>query len=306
MAVRGGGRRLEALNDEALRHELARIGPQWAADIRAGSQRVKALYEPWLAAAPRGDIAVHRDLPYGPHPRMVLDVFQPRAAARAPVIVFVHGGAFVRGDKRTTPELYDNVLTWFARQGCLGVNVEYRLAPEARYPAGAQDVGGAVAWLRLNAGRFGGDPACIHLVGHSAGGTHAAGHVYDPTAGGPSPAVCGLVLISARLRADVLPANPNREGVLAYYGPDPAVHERASPMGHASPSRVPTLVVTAEYENPLLDAYGAEFAARLRASGHPRVEHRVVPGHNHMSIVAHFNTAEETLGRQILAFLGIA
>ena len=60
----------------------------------------------------------------------------------------------------------------------------------------------------------------------------------------------------------------------------------------------------------LLAMAGTGFATgmdrALRASGHPRVEHRVVPGHNHMSIVAHFNTAEETLGRQILAFLGIA
>lgn len=295
------------MTEQALHRELARIGPMWAADIRGGSQRVKELYEPWLAAAPTAGVNLHRDLPYGPHARHRLDVFEPAAGFTrpAPVIVFVHGGAFVRGDKQTTPRIYDNVLYWFARQGCLGVNLEYRLAPEATHPAGARDVGAAVDWLQQHAAGFGGDPGQIFLVGHSAGGTHAASLVYDPAAGGLSDAVRGLVLISARLRADVLAINPNREGVRAYFGPDPAVHEAASPMNHARGSRLPTMVVTAEFENPLLDDYGAEFAARLVAAGHPAVRRLVVPRHNHMSIVAHFNTAEETLGRQILAFLGI-
>lgn len=293
------------MSNAALQRELARIGPLWATDIRGGSRCVKDLYDPLLAAAPKAGITVHRDLSYGPHARNGLDIFQPTAPSPAPVVVFVHGGAFVRGDKRTTDEIYDNVLFWFARQGCLGVNLEYRLAPDATYPAGALDIGAAVAWLQGNAARFGGDPARIHLVGHSAGGTHAATHVYDPAAGGPSPAVLGLVLISARLRADVLDINPNRDGVLAYFGPDPASHAAASPVNHAHRSRLPTLVVTAEFENPLLDVYGAEFAARLVAAGHPKSAHLSVPGHNHMSIVAHFNTPEETLGRQILSFLGL-
>ncbi|MFO1301155.1 MAG: alpha/beta hydrolase [Burkholderiaceae bacterium] len=220
---------------------------------------------------------VRRDLSYGPHPRQVADVFEP-GVADAPIVVFVHGGAFVRGSKRTTDEIHDNVLYWFARQGFVGVNLEYRLAPETRYPGGALDVAAALDWVSANATRFGGDASRILLVGHSAGGTHVAGYVFDPRVGRFGQGVRATVLISARLRADVLPGNPNRDGVAAYFGSDPVEIERASPIHYADRSRVPTMVVTAQFENPLLDVYGADFAARLQAARHPLAPHRIAQG----------------------------
>ncbi|WP_350356967.1 alpha/beta hydrolase, partial [Escherichia coli] len=69
---------------------------------------------------------------------------------------------------------------WCARQGYIGVNVEYRLAPEAHYPAGAEDVAMALAWLRAHARAHGGDPGLIVLIGHSAGGSHVASCLSDP------------------------------------------------------------------------------------------------------------------------------
>lgn len=289
-------------DDATLRAELARIGTAWSTDIRRYSQEVKDLYDPLLARGQKGGVQVWRDLPYGRHPRQVADVFEPDVAD-APIVVFVHGGAFVRGSKRTTGEIHDNVLYWFARQGFVGVNLEYRLAPESRYPGGALDVAAALDWVSGNAARFGGDASRILLVGHSAGGTHVAGYVFDPRVGRLGQGVRAAVLISARLRADVLPGNPNRDGVAAYFGSDPVELERASPIHYADRSRVPTMVVTAEFENPLLDVYGSEFAARLRAARHPLARYRVARGHNHMSVVAHFNAGEEWLGRQILGFL---
>jgi acetyl esterase/lipase len=290
-----------APGDPALRAALARIGSAWSTDIRRYSQEVKDLYEPLLARGPKEGVKVRRDLPYGPHPRQVADVFES-GVADAPIVVFVHGGAFVRGNKRTTDEIYGNVLYWFARQGFVGVNLEYRLAPESRYPGGAMDVAAAIDWLSGNAARFGGDPSRIVLVGHSAGGTHVAGYVVDPRVGRFGLGVRAAVLISARLRADVLPQNPNRDGVAAYFGSDPVELERASPIHYVDRSRVPTMVVTAQFENPLLDVYGADFAARLQATRHPLARYRVAQGHNHMSVVAHFNSGEEWLGREILEF----
>lgn len=52
------------------------------------------------------------------------------------MLAFVHGGAFTRGSKSVDGEIYDNVLYWFARQGFIGVNIEYRQAPVARFPRG--------------------------------------------------------------------------------------------------------------------------------------------------------------------------
>lgn len=289
-----------------LRAALAEIGPQWAGDIAASSQRIKDIYDPLLARAPKAGIAVARDVAYGTHARQVLDVFSPRGAQAAPVAVFVHGGAFVRGGKRATDELYDNVLYWFARQGFIGVNVEYRLAPEAPYPGGAQDLARALDWVHHEIAKHGGDPARILLIGHSAGGTHAASYACDPALGYLGRHVAALVLISARLRADQLPANPNARGVRAYFGDDPALYDARSPVAYAAHCQLPILVAAAEYENPLLDIYALEFAHRL-ASARGRAPRFVqMKGHNHMSIVAHFNTDEETLGRTILAFFDAA
>lgn len=312
--------------EDAVAQALRQIGPLWASDIRHYSEVVKALYAPLLAAAPREGVRIHRDLPYGPAPRQVLDLFVPDPGSQGsqglpqpvpgpqangpaaalppalPVVVFVHGGAFVRGAKCITADLYDNVLLWFARRGYLGVNVEYRLAPEAPYPQGALDVAAAVDWVRAHAPHWGGDPARIHAIGHSAGGTHVAAFLADPRVGRYGQGLASAALISARLRADVLPVNPNREGVAAYFGSEAAVLEAASPVTHAHRVVVPTCVVTAEFESPLLDVYGLEFATRLQAAGRVPCRHQVAAGHNHMSVVAHFNTGPQEVGEGLVGF----
>lgn len=285
-----------------LRADLAEIGPQWATDIARFSQRTKDLYAPLLARAPKAGTEIVRDLAYGGHPRQVLDVFRPAGVQAAPVVLFVHGGAFVRGAKRASDELYDNVLHWFARQGFVGINIEYRLAPEAAYPAGTQDLALAIDWVHRHIAGHRGDPARLLLIGHSAGGTHAASYACDPAAGHLGRHVAALVLISARLRADQSPANPNAMGVRAYFGDDPALYDIRSPVSHAARCSLPVLVAAAEFENPLLDVYALEFAHRLAAARGRAPRYLQMKGHNHMSIVAHFNTGEETLGRAILAF----
>jgi acetyl esterase/lipase len=295
-----------------LRAELAEIGPQWATDIAFSSQRTKDVYAPLLARAPKAGTEIVRDLAYGDHPRQVLDVFRPTGAqatgggatggGAAPVAIFVHGGAFIRGAKRVSDELYDNVLYWFARQGFVGVNVEYRLAPEAVYPAGVEDLALAIDWVHRRIAGHGGDPARLLLIGHSAGGTHVAGYACDPAPGYLGRHVAALVLISARLRADQSPANPNAASVRAYFGDDPALYDVRSPVSHAARCSLPVLVAAAEFENPLLDVYALEFAHRVAAARGRAPRYLQMKGHNHMSIVAHFNTEEETLGRAILAF----
>ncbi len=175
-------------------------------------------------------------------PRQVLDVFSPQGASARPVVAFVHGGAFVRGQKDMDAEIYSNVLWYFARHGFVGVNIEYRHAPEAAYPGGAADVGAAVAWIADNIANYGGDPSRIVLIGHSAGGTHVAGYMLDPGTGfTPDAGVKGMVLISGRLRADMRPDNPNAANVAAYFGSDDALFDVRSPVTHAERCTVPGL-----------------------------------------------------------------
>lgn len=290
----------------ALAHLLARIGPRWGRDIRAHSQQVKDAYAPLLRAAPASGAAIARDLPYGTHPRQVLDLFRPSHLAAdvgAPVAVFVHGGGFVRGDKCTSGELYDNVMHWFVRQGWVAANVEYRLAPEAPFPAGAEDMALAMDWLHRQVAEYGGDPARLLLIGHSAGGTHAASYAFDPALGYLGRHAAALALLSARLRADALPENPNAAGVRAYFGEDRLRYEERSPVRHAAANaRLPVFIAIAEFENPLLDVYGLEFAHALAAARGRAPRLLQLRGHNHMSMVAHFNSSEDGLGRELLDF----
>lgn len=285
-----------------VRRFLDALGPRYASDIARHSQWVKELYAPLLRARPLAGIESARNLAYGAHPRQVLDIFRPAGARDADVIVFVHGGAFVRGARSLAEGMYENVLTWFARQGFVGVNLEYRLAPEAPYPAGALDVAAALQWVARHIGDHGGNPGRVLLVGHSAGGTHVASYACDPAIGAGPCLARALVLVSARLRADVSPRNPNAAAVRAYFGDDPALYEPRSPVTHAARCPVPVMLAVAAYENPLLDVYGLEFAARIAGRDGRAPRFVQCAGHNHMSIVAHFDTGEESLGPEILDF----
>jgi acetyl esterase len=288
---------------EPARRKLAEIGPVWGTDIQRHRDLVLEIYRPLLAAAPKAGTDVARGIPYGTHPRQILDVYRNGRAANVPVVLFVHGGAFVRGDKDVTDEVYANVCYYFARHGYLGVNVEYRLAPESTYPGGAEDLAAAVAWAKRSARDFGGDPERLFLVGHSAGATHVAGYAWDPNL--PvrvDPAVKGLVLISGRLRADARPDNPNAAGVRAYFGDDESRYEARSPVTYAAPSPLPVFLAVAEHENPLLDVYGAETLHRVAVARGRAPRFLRLPRHNHISIVAHVNTEEDILGGEMRDF----
>ena len=288
--------------DEASRHLMMEIGPVWARDIQAHRDVVLRAYGPLLNDAPKAGVTVTRDIAYGPHPRQILDLFVPEDMTNAPVVVFVHGGVFVRGDKRLSSEVYDNVLYWFARQGFIGINIEYRLAPESQWPGGADDLGLAIAWACAKVALHGGDPSSIFAIGHSAGSTHVGTYAYDPAAGYLGRGLTGVVLLSPRLRIDVSSENPFADNVRAYFGDDASVYETRSPVTHAAVSALPVMIAIAEFENPLLDVYGLEIAHRIAAARRRAPRFMRLAGHNHISLVAHFNTVEDTLGREIVEF----
>ncbi len=102
------------------------------------------LYAPLQQTEPYFGVRIERDLKYGPAERNRLDIFMPQATASGrPVLIFVHGGAFIGGNKRRTPDspFYDNIMLWAVKNGFIGVNITYRLAPQFPWPAGAEDVG---------------------------------------------------------------------------------------------------------------------------------------------------------------------
>jgi acetyl esterase/lipase len=284
---------------------LATLGPKWGSAIRENIEATAAAFRPLLKAAPRDGVTVTRNLAYGEDARQILDVYQPIWRAGTPVVVFIHGGAYVRGDKDAYGEMYGNVATWFARQGVLAINATYRLAPAARWPSGADDVRGMVKWAQESAAKFGGDGRRIYLIGHSAGATHVASYVFDkglqPADG---PGVAGAVLISGRYRLDYDPADPNGRNMQAYFGADAATYPARSPISHIRDgARVPVFTVVTEYDNPGLDVTGAELFAALCARDGACPRFRRLEKHNHLSEVFAFNTVDDALGREILEFM---
>jgi len=222
----------------------------------------------------------------------------------APVVVFAHGGAFVEGDKERTPEVYGNVLRRLARGGVVGVNMEYRLAPEFKYPAASDDVAGALAWTRANIARFGGDPARIFLMGHSAGAAHTGSYAYDARRHGKDgPRIAGHIVVSGRVRAEMRADNPNRSKVAAYYGEDAALQEDCSAVSHINAASVPTMIAMAEFDNPLIDIHCIELAHRLAQAQNRAPRTLWLEGHNHTSIIAAMDTADDRLGGEILDFI---
>lgn len=288
-----------------LQETLRQIGPTFQKDIGKNTAATVEAFQSLLKAAPKDGVSVLRDQAYGEDPRQILDVYRPTARSGAPVVIFVHGGAYVRGDKDSGGEAYGNIAIWFARRGMLGINATYPLAPAAKWPAGAKNVGGMVSWAKANATRFGGDPNRIILIGHSAGATHVAGYVFDKSlqpAGGPG--IAGAVLISGRYRIDYNPADPNGRNMQAYFGDDASQYASRSPITHIRDGvPVPVFIVIAQYDNPGLDVIGAQLFSALceRDGACPRFLR--LNKHNHLSEVLAFNTPDDFLGREIVDFI---
>ena len=114
-------------------------------------------------------LTVLRDLEYVPggHERQKLDLYLPREASvdrKRPLIVWVHGGAWLAGSKDRCPAVP------FADQGYAVASINYRLSQHAIFPAQIEDCKAAIRWLRVNAGKYGYDPNRLGVWGASAGG----------------------------------------------------------------------------------------------------------------------------------------
>jgi len=139
---------------------LAQVPPDIAEGIRKigpinDPPRTAKLYAPLFAdhKEPYRNVTVVRDIAYGTDPLEKLDVFTaaPTPGAPKPVVIFIHGGGFERGDKRRPDSpFYDNIMLWLTRQGMVGVNMNHRLAPKHVWPAAHEDLAGAVRWVQAN------------------------------------------------------------------------------------------------------------------------------------------------------------
>ena len=267
------------------------------------------LFTPLQERAPKDGVETHREIAYGPHERHQLDLFTPssRPAMPAPVVVYVHGGGFVAGARSPAPGLiYDNVPTFFARNGLIGVNMTYRLAPDHKWPSGAADVGAALGWLRDNVGEYGGDPERIYLMGQSAGATHVAAYSFiSEVHGAGGPANAGAILLSgsyAPLHPDYRIADPGANQI-AYYGEDLDKWDTMSPLYHVRPGHPRVFIAVTEFDHYPLAWPSAALLAEMVRCDKVLPPFRLLRDHNHVSPAMHINSEIDTLGPDLLRFV---
>ncbi|MCC5953899.1 MAG: S-layer homology domain-containing protein [Acidimicrobiia bacterium] len=203
---------------------------------------------------------VYRDVvpPGTPAERVALDIHHPTldpACPAAPVLVWVHGGAWHVGDKGNQ---LGNKQALAATYGWVLVSVNYRLSPAVTWPTHNDDVAAALDWVRSNIGAWGGDPDRVAVMGHSAGAGILAGVLADPRHLAPWPTTaadiaCAVLLDTEAYDVAAAAGNPNRPQLSATYqsafGTDPAVWVDASPLTHVGTAPAPpTLVVVGDRE----------------------------------------------------------
>lgn len=125
---------------------------------------------------PSSGVAIVRDIAFGPGATDRLDVYRPKAGRPGPVVVFFYGGSWDSGSR----SIYRFVGAALASHGYTVMIPDYRVYPEVVYPAFLQDNARAVRWARDHAAEYGGDPARLVLMGHSAGAYNAAMLANDP------------------------------------------------------------------------------------------------------------------------------
>jgi acetyl esterase/lipase len=288
-----------------LQQLMAEVGPRWRDSVAKNVDLMIQRFSEVLKRSPRDGVTVHAGISYGNHERNAFDVFLPESMATPPpVVLFVHGGAFVSGRRNRTEQIYSNVLYYLARHGIAGINIGYRLANDAVYPAATNDIATAVAWAHAHAVEFGWDPARIFLMGQSAGAAHAGSYAYDPRfRPAEGTKLAGMIVVSGRVRVDNLPENPNAQKVEIYYGPDASKFDDYSPIAHIDRDSIPTFVAWAEFENPLIDVYCAELVYRLAHAKRKAPPSMWLAKHNHTSSIGQIGTSDDALGQAIVDFV---
>jgi acetyl esterase len=232
-----------------------------------------------LMAQPAVVDVVREQVIQGPGGDLRLRTYRPPGKGPFPLLAFFHGSGFVLCSLDTHDGMCRNLC---AGAGCVVVSVDYRLAPEHKYPAGLDDCVFATRWMADHAGELDGDPTRLVVGGDSAGGNLAAAAALRLRDEGGPPLVGQLLIYPVTDYHS--PGTPsyreNAEGygltrdTMVWFWDHYLTEAAQGADPHASPLRAsdlarlpPALVQTAEYD-PLRDE-GEAYAAKLREAGTP-------------------------------------
>jgi len=271
-ALHPDAERLLDMMKAAGRPPLEKLSP---AEARQAYSAMRAVLEP-----PPQEVAEVRDLsipgPGGPLPLRLYRGAGTSEAMALPALLYLHGGGWVIGDLDT----HDNVCRRLANlAACRVVAVDYRLAPEHRFPAAVEDAAAALAWVAANAETLGIDPARLAVGGDSAGGNLAAVLALMGRDGTAPVSACQVLLYPAvdfamefasyaRFTEGVPLTTATVHYFADHYAPDPAqrLDWRASPLRAERLAGTPPAFVLTVAHDPLVDE-GRAYAERLEAEG---------------------------------------
>lgn len=282
------------MQSSAIRQAISALGTTLGPDVVEAARK---LFDTEQQAMAEQYPAVATDIAYGEHERHRLDIYGPAHAGKRglPVVLFVHGGGFLKGDKGSNQHWQNaNVGRLCAQAGLIGAVMNYRLAPDNTWPSGGEDVSAAVAWLKNSVAEYGGDASNIILMGTSAGAVHLCTYLQLNPA---TEDVRGLVLLSGLYGFTRL---DDRDTL--YYG-SPELYGNRRPLEAISDTKMPLLVWCAEFDPP---RFQEEFSSLLleRLKRHGRMPRSgILSGHNHYSMAMHLGSSDRRLSDEIIAFV---
>jgi acetyl esterase/lipase len=223
-----------------------------------------------------------------------LDIYARKDARKAPVLLFVHGGAWSVGDRAR----YEKLGNRFAADGVTTVVVSYRLAPTNQHPAQIEDVAAALAWTARHIGKYGGDPERIFVAGHSAGAHLAALLSLDGTylkVHGLAPGVIrGTIAMSGVFEI---------RGPRWVFGDDPRMWKQASPLQHVKSGAPRFLIAYCQHDLPTLPAQARRFHRALRDAG-ADAELLEIRDRSHISEIRRLWEHGDPTAQAMLRFIG--
>jgi acetyl esterase len=257
---------------------LESAGFQMGPDISPDEARARMTAATANPLIPRQQVhaVADRTIPNPDGPPIPVRIYRPSDASVSPIVVWFHGGGWVVGNLETHDQICRELC---AAVGAIVVSVDYRLAPEARFPAAVDDCATAWVWVNEHAGELGGDPARIALGGDSAGGNLAAVvTLLAREEGMPLPKLQLLVYPVTDHEFESASMIDNAKGYfleadgmrwfwdLYARTPDDFDDWRLSPLRASSVDDLPpAVVITAEYD-PLRDQ-GEAYGRRLQDAG---------------------------------------
>ena len=258
---------------------LATLRRTWRITILLASAMASSCSPAQLvnALVTHDDYKLVTDRPYGDLPRQKLDIYTPiKIGPTTPIVIFFYGGNWQTGSKRD----YLFVGQALASRGFIAVIPDYRLYPEVRYPTFLEDAARATAWTLRHLDELGGDPAHVHLMGHSAGAYIAAMLALDPR---------WLAQDRARIVSAVGLAGPYdflplTDPVLQVIFGTEADLARTQPITFADGSAPPLLLISGLDDTTVRPGNSMRLAARIREHGGVVLE-KYYPGVGHIALV---------------------